>query len=503
MDRRILLQVTAPAVLIGLVLFGTCLVSAWIVNRLQANMTRILSQNVTSLEAAHDVEVSVRRLRLQCFRYLVDPEKAVMDRQLRARIDEEHRLFGEALEAARRTANTPEEQECIREIEDGYGRYRREFERLRGQVAPPWRGYRELAEENPIHLVLRPCERFLQVNKELMQQTRHDSERVGSLLQAALLLLGLGGPASGLIIGYGMARGLSRSIYRLSVRVQDVAQHLEQDVASVSVVPDGDMRNLDRHLGHVLGRVQEVAGRLQQQQREMLRAQQLAAVGQLAASVAHEIRNPLTAIKMLVDAALRPRNPRPFTRENLTVVHREVARLERTVQGFLDFARPPALRRQVCDLRPLVSRALDLVRARAEQQRVSLDAPLGDGPVLAEVDPDQFGSVLVNLLFNALDALPGGGRVEVRLSAPGPDGVTVTVRDTGAGIPPAMEGRLFTPFASTKATGTGLGLCICRRVVEEHGGKIRGGNAPEGGACFTVTLPRPRGGEEHADVAGD
>ena len=91
----------------------------------------------------------------------------------------------------------------------------------------------------------------------------------------ALLLLGLGGPVSGLIMGYGIARGLSRSIYRLSVRVQDMAQHLDQDVASVSVPADGDMPSLERQLQRVVGRVEEVLERLQGQQQEMLRAEQL------------------------------------------------------------------------------------------------------------------------------------------------------------------------------------------------------------------------------------
>src|SRR5262249_11804413 len=154
---------------------------------------------------------------------------------------------------------------------------------------------------------------------------------------------------SGLIGGYGIARGLSRSIYQLSVRVQGMAQRLDQDVASVSVAADADIQSLDKQLQHVVARVEEVAQRLQQHQREMLRAEQLAAVGQLAASVAHEVRNPLTSVKLLVESALKPR-PRAggtpgLTREDLEVIHGEVVRLEQTVQGFLDFARPPAPRR--------------------------------------------------------------------------------------------------------------------------------------------------------------
>jgi signal transduction histidine kinase len=307
--------------------------------------------------------------------------------------------------------------------------------------------------------------------------------------------LGVGGPASGLIIGFGMARALSRSIHRLSVRVHDMARCLDQDVASLSVAcPTGDARRLDRDLEHVIGRVREVAEQLQQHQREMIRAQQLAAVGQLAASVAHEVRNPLMAIKMLVEAALRARSPRPFTNENLAVVHGEVVRLERTVQGFLDFARPPALVRQPADLRQVVSEAVALVGTRARQQRVQLSVSQPE-PVVGAVDRGQLCTVLVNLLLNALDAMPAGGHLDVRLERTGPEEACLSVCDTGTGIAPEVEGQLFTPFISTKPTGTGLGLCISRRVVEEHGGRLDGANRPEGGACFTVVLPLAGGGE--------
>src|SRR5262249_56689426 len=123
-----------------------------------------------------------------------------------------------------------------------------------------------------------------------------------------VLFLGVAGPAGGLIVGYGAARGLRQSLYRLSVRVQDVAQKLDRDVGSVSVAADGDLAGLDRQLDHILRRVEEVAERLRQQSRELMRAEQLAAVGQLAAGIAHEGRNPLPGIKLLVDAGLRPRN---------------------------------------------------------------------------------------------------------------------------------------------------------------------------------------------------
>jgi two-component system sensor histidine kinase HydH len=503
MDRRILIQVTAPAVVIGFVLFSTCVVTAWMVNHLQANLSNILSDNVTSLEAALDLQNSVRRLHFHCYRYLVDPDRAVVDQEVPAKIDRDKEAFEAALEQAERSAYTADEKECMQQIRQGYRHYEQEFERLRAEATMLRRDDRLLAHETPIQQVTGPCERFLALNKKMMDQTRQENEHVSRVLRMVLLLLGLVGPASGLIIGWGMARGLTRSIYRLSVHIHDMAQHLERDVASVSLSPDGDVQNLDRHLERIVGRVQEVTRQLQQHQREMIRAQQLSAVGQLAASVAHEVRNPLMSIKMLVEAALRAQNPRPFTRENLAIVHHEIVRLEKTVQAFLDFARPPALNRWVCDLREVVAAAVALVQTRAGQQKVQIDSASPGTTVPCDVDREQLCAVLVNLFINALDAMPQGGRLAVRLESCADDRVSIAVRDTGEGIAPAMLEQLFTPFASTKATGTGLGLCISRRIVEEHGGGLQGANVAEGGACFTLTLPAIVCEESHAETAGD
>src|SRR5262249_22189907 len=157
--------------------------------------------------------------------------------------------------------------------------------------------------------------------------------------------------------------------------------------------------------------------------------------------------------------ALRPGRPRPLSREDLEVIHGEIARLEVTVRHFLDFARPQPLARRVTDLREAVARPVDLVRARARQQGVHLRVELPDRPLPVDLDAGQFGTVLVNLLLNALDALPRGGEVvvEAKQGAEG-EGCVLQVRDDGPGVAAELLPRLFTPFASGKPTGTGLGL---------------------------------------------
>jgi signal transduction histidine kinase len=506
MNYRLLWRVTAPAVAVGLVLLAAGVAGAWYINRLQTSLADVLNDNVTSLRAAQELEICVRQLRFHNLMYLMDPSPYRL-----GRVDEDERNFVDALESARRTARTPEEKDCIRSIATAYGLYQVEQKALRaaGAKAAEASDFPKLADTHPVKLVVDPCQELLRINKEKMDRTAAESQRVSQLVGWAMLTLGLAGPVGGLATGFGVARGLKKSLYRLSVRVQDVAQRLDRDVASVSIAADGDLNGLDRQLQYIVGRVEEVAARLRRQQRELVRAEQLAAVGQLAAGVAHEIRNPLTGVKLLVEAALRPGSPgrggvapTRLTDEDLRVIHGEVVRLEQTVQNLLTFARLPAPQRAPCDLREVVGQARDLVRARAGQQRVDVRVQAPDRPVLAAVDRGQLGTVLVNLFLNALDAMPGGGRLDVRLDSPGPDGVRLTVSDSGGGIPAKIAGRLFTPFVTTKPTGTGLGLSLSKRILEEHGGSISAGSRPEGGASFVLTLPAsdPEPSRDH--VAG-
>lgn len=224
------------------------------------------------------------------------------------------------------------------------------------------------------------------------------------------------------------------------------------------------------------------------QQREMMRAGHLAVAGQLAASVAHEVRNPLATIKVLVEGALRAKNAAPLSRQELSVMHGEIARLERIVQDYLDFARPPDLNRSLGDLRDVVDQAAALLQAAARRQNVRLVSDYPSQPMWAKVDHDQFRAVLVNLLLNAVEAMPRGGPVHIALTSTN-QGIELSVTDTGSGIPPDILKRLFTPFVSSKPSGTGLGLCISKRIVESHGGRITAQNCTEGGAVVTLVLP--------------
>jgi signal transduction histidine kinase len=233
----------------------------------------------------------------------------------------------------------------------------------------------------------------------------------------------------------------------------------------------------------------------EQRERDLLRSDQMVTVGQVAAGVAHELRNPLTAVKGLVQVNIKEARSRGLPADDLRVIEQEIRRMERTLQAFLDFARPPGPERHRMSLIPLIDRTLALVRGRIEKQKVSLQIFRPAGPIAVEGDADQLQQLLLNLAMNALDVVPRRGSLEIELRLPQSGWVEVRVSDSGPGIAPALLTRVFEPFFSGKDSGLGLGLglTVSRRIAEDHGGHLDAFNRPEGGACFVLRLPVSQG----------
>jgi signal transduction histidine kinase len=192
-------------------------------------------------------------------------------------------------------------------------------------------------------------------------------------------------------------------------------------------------------------------------------------------------------MKALVQAAREAPEPR-LDGEDLAIVDSEIDRLERTTQGLLDFARPPALDKGLFPLARLIRHAVSLVASTASIHGVTVRCGDLDKGLEVEADYQQLFQVVLNLLLNALDATPRGGEVEIRMDRA--DGrVKVTVADTGEGLPAQLGAKIFEPFVSTKPTGTGLGLSTCRRIVQAHAGEIDAASRSLGGALVWFSLP--------------
>jgi signal transduction histidine kinase len=225
------------------------------------------------------------------------------------------------------------------------------------------------------------------------------------------------------------------------------------------------------------------------------RNEKLASLGLLAAGVAHEIRNPLTAIKaalFIQQKKLRPGSPE-F--EDTDLVSREVSRLERIVSDFLLFARPTEPNLSSVPAEQPLREVQELLSAQLARTRIKLVRE-SSPPLNVRVDPGQIKQVLINLVQNAADSIQGPGTITLRSRrdhrrlADGETEVAVLeVADTGRGIAPELEKRLFDPFFSTKEGGTGLGLSIAARIVEKHGGTLEYRTKIDHGTTFSIVLP--------------
>lgn len=267
----------------------------------------------------------------------------------------------------------------------------------------------------------------------------------------------------------------------------------------------------DYEIGRLAAAFRAMVESLRASQRELVRNERLAAVGRLAASVAHEVRNPLTAMRMIVQT-LRDRpdeNTNEKTRAALRLLAGEIDRLAFSVDELLTFARPRPPRRRPTDLNRLVHDTLAVLDRQFRHAGVEVFfEPDETLPTDLALDPDKIRQLLLNLLLNALQAVVRNGKVTVRATCSPEQSsgrevkrtVVLEVGDDGPGIPPEIRDRLFEPFASTKNEGGGLGLAVVKQVTEEHGGTISfttttaeesSGNAAKSktGTNFTVVLP--------------
>jgi signal transduction histidine kinase len=225
------------------------------------------------------------------------------------------------------------------------------------------------------------------------------------------------------------------------------------------------------------------------QRSQMARVEQLATLGEMAASLAHEIRNPLSGTKAAIDVLAgeeKAEEPRRILRH----VSEELARVDGVVRQLLNFAKPKAPVLAKVDLRAMLDDAVMLSGPRAATQGAALEFDRPSEPRFVLADADMVLQVVVNLLINALHAIEGVSGARVVLSMSVREGqVACSVHDNGPGVPDGRAVAIFRPFVTTKARGTGLGLATSRRLIELHGGRLWLDNPGEPGARFTFTLP--------------
>lgn len=224
-------------------------------------------------------------------------------------------------------------------------------------------------------------------------------------------------------------------------------------------------------------------------QEEIRRQEKLAAIGGLAAGVAHEIRNPLSSIKGIASYFRSKSETNRDDREAADVMIQEVDRLNRAITELLEFARPTELRTRITDLADLLQHSIRLVQQDAAANNITIRLDLPPEPISSDIDPDRFSQCLLNLYLNSIQAMDHGGELNIQLAANAGNVIQIVVSDTGNGIQPADLKKIFDPYFTSKPSGTGLGLAIVHKIITAHQGRIQVNSKPGEGTRFTVILP--------------
>ncbi|MBW1696358.1 MAG: HAMP domain-containing protein [Deltaproteobacteria bacterium] len=250
-------------------------------------------------------------------------------------------------------------------------------------------------------------------------------------------------------------------------------------------------------LGQLVAGFNHMAQRLKQNkelEKTLYRQERLSSLGKLAAGIAHEIKNPLNAINLSLQhlgdklAVSSPAERELFDRYSKNI-QREVERLGRIVDTFLNFSRVSELERSPVNIHGLIEEVLSLLARDAESKGIRVETAFEKGELVKNVDPEKMKTVFLNLIINAIEAMPSGGRLRITTSGGGDKPAKITISDTGCGIAAENLERIFDLYYSTRQQGSGLGLSIVNNIIRDHGGEITVQSSLGTGSDFTLTIP--------------
>jgi len=456
-------------------------------------MLRAATENVPSVRAGEEVEIALLGQHYALALFTFGRAASEHLRDIR-RAEEDFRKWHEE---ARRTAHAAEERRLLQQLDEFYSQYGLVRDRV---VSLREAGNQEQAES----LVLGDlkglygqaydvCEKLIAANEHYVASATTDAV---AHTQAMTWIVG-GCVAATLLFGAALVWYFVAAIVLPLRRMISEAGGITGQSHLLVDRPGDELKAIGDSFRGLMADVVESRSAVEDSRRRLLISEKLASVGRLAASVAHEIRNPLTAVKMLLFSIRKSVEDNPQIDRKLDTVTEEIRRLESIIRNFLEFSRPPSLKLQRQSPLDTLEKTLQLFQTRLAKQRIDLMRK--DAECVPEImaDSEQLRQVLINLLENAAEATGEGGRIgiftAVEADADGHRLAVIRIEDTGHGIPEDIRQRLFEPFFTTKNEGTGLGLCIAAQIVAAHHGRLVLESSTPGGTRFAVCIPAAGG----------
>ena len=484
-----------PKMLIGFLSMSTLLIVVDILaiiytNRMQANTSRILAENVSSQKAAEELEIALLTMKGLTANYLLDGQQ----QWLGIFIDKQS-SFLKWFDDARKRTHTQEEEKILDEIEKLFITYMSTQKQvlIHYQNGNLIRAHKILTSDmrNIFDLIYEKCEELLLINEKMMVNTSLLIERDNRIVNRVMFGIGTLGIILGLALGLFLARSITHPIYELVLKVKGATK--EDIVEKLDITEDMELEGLSQHIRILIDKVHEINTDLQRSRQMLIRSEKLASLGQMSAGLAHEIRNPLTAIKMLVFSINKGIKKKSQMSKDFSVIIKEIMRIEAFLQNFLDFARPPEPDWGQVNINELIEHTINLLAPQLKNSGIRLVKNFFNDNTIIYGDKEQLQQTFVNIILNAIQAMPDGGiltvvtNIEKSLNKSS-DILQIKISDNGIGIPEELLNTIFDPFVTTKESGTGLGLSIAHQIIYHHGGWIEAINNPEKGATFIINL---------------
>ncbi len=305
-----------------------------------------------------------------------------------------------------------------------------------------------------------------------------------------LILIGCGGLVLGMIGSAFLARRITGPLQKL---VEGTVRISKGDFSQkIDIRSQDEIGNLAQSFNQMTEELLRTRERMEEAHRRLLQAEKLASIGRISATIAHEIRNPLTSVKMNIQKLLQESQLDEAEKEHLSVSQEGIAQIEKFIKEMLDFTRVSSLNRERFPIEQIVDEAVKMLAESLRQKRVILEKSAEANLPAVLVDADKMRQVFLNVLRNAWEAVDEGGKIGLTLSCIQEDGIRkirIRISDNGVGIPEKDWENIFEPFFTTKPSGIGLGLANARKIVEMHQGSIRVVKKRGRGTAFEIRIP--------------
>jgi len=480
---------------IAFLMGGAYLVIAYSYN-LQQETERRIDMLRQSVSVAKEMQVELTLIRGYTLTYLVDKSNQWLDS-----IQRRETRFIILLERARLNASSPEEHLYIQQISALFSNHRQNLIAASAKV----RSFQirqadaliVFAAKNLLGTILEKSRSFILLNTMAEAEYEQEISRANAIILRVMIFLGIGGTLAGLILGWIISKMILSPINQMFLQIK--AASGGATLGNLEIANQDDIGQLGEKLKELITHINITQADLQRNKELLEYSNKYAVLGKVAPTLAHEIRNPLASIKMLVYTIKEETQVGEDIKHDLEIISAEIDRVEAFIQNFLKFARPAEPMLQPTDPSEVLREVVQLLKPNLKKNQISSEFQLSANGKTVMADSGQLKQVFMNLMINAIEIMPTGGNLilTTRIEAPQIPGgskdqefVRISIEDTGPGIPEKVMQHLFEPFIKASEHGVGLGLSISQNIANLHKGWVEAENKPDGsGAVFYVYLP--------------